>query len=59
MPKLRNLINPMNCKGSQLMIECKVIAIVAKLVFSSFAKVITQCNKLNFYNKDLNCVAMD
>jgi len=27
------------------MIECKVVAIVAKLVPSSFAKAITQCNK--------------
>lgn len=39
-------------KGSKSMIECKVVAIAAKLMFSSFTKAITQCNKPNSSNKN-------
>jgi hypothetical protein len=41
------------------MIKYKVVAIVVKLVPSSFTNVMTECNKPNLSNKDWSCVTMD
>jgi hypothetical protein len=41
------------------MIECRVVAIVAKLMPLSFTKAITQCTNPNFSNKNQRCASMD